>query len=421
MNAAIALDVSSSASQSTVWPPGTVTTCEQVAERGPVVIEEIVVPDIRVLAEHEQRRDANCLERRRCAAHLSVGGNHGRLAVAVAPASVVIRDEEALQILGDVLFRRAPKAALLEPSIDSLRRTRRTNDPPARARRRAARSRGRAGSPDRGARAAPRASGRRAASSSARRPPNEWPIQAAGSAPTVATIASRCSAMLHGGSYGDAPWPIRSGARTWYSAEPSLREPVPACPAARDAVQADDARRIRITPRLDVERPASQPRALRATPGTISVRRLVLHERPDHDAVLVDQEGPAPRCPGLLVEDAVRLRGGAVLPEVGGERVRGAELLLPGLARGRGVARDEDDVGLGVVERLEIGLEVERLLATDRREGERVEDEEDVALAPERPRGSRAACRTRPRGRTPVPDHPSRLPSPVSSPLPEGT
>ena len=55
---AIALDVSSSASHSTVCPPGTVTTSEQVPECVPVAVEELVVREVRVRPEHEQRRDS---------------------------------------------------------------------------------------------------------------------------------------------------------------------------------------------------------------------------------------------------------------------------------------------------------------------------------------------------------------------------
>ena len=84
-----------------------------------------------------------------------------------------------------------------------------------------------------------------------------------------------------------------------------------------------------------------------------------------------------------LVEDAVGLRGRAVRPEVRRERVLGAELLLPGPARRRRVAGHEDDLRPRVAERLQVLLEVARLVLADRREGERVEDEEDVRADPE--------------------------------------
>ena len=91
-----------------------------------------------------------------------------------------------------------------------------------------------------------------------------------------------------------------------------------------------------------------------------------------------------------LVEDPVGLRGGAVWPEVRCERVLGAELCLPRLSRGRRIARDEDDLRPRVAERLEVLLEVSRLVLADRCEGEGVEDEEDVRAAAEARRASRA-------------------------------
>ena len=115
--------------------------------------------------------------------------------------------------------------------------------------------------------------------------------------------------------------------------------------------------------RRPAERPARPTRGARASLGRGErVERVrhhlrpalvaLLHERPDHGAVAVDEERAAMRRAVRLVEDAVRLRGRAVRPEVGGERVLGAELLLPRLARGRRVARDEDDLGPRVAERL---------------------------------------------------------------------
>ena len=56
--------------------------------------------------------------------------------------------------------------------------------------------------------------GARAAISNARRPPKEWPTRTAGSVPTVRAIACTCASIVHGGSYGEDPWPTRSGAST---------------------------------------------------------------------------------------------------------------------------------------------------------------------------------------------------------------
>ena len=60
--------VSSHASHSTVCPAGMTGDLEQIAERLLVRAEEIVVREVRRLAEHEQRRDPHLLERRRLAA-----------------------------------------------------------------------------------------------------------------------------------------------------------------------------------------------------------------------------------------------------------------------------------------------------------------------------------------------------------------
>ena len=53
------------------------------------------------------------------------------------------------------------------------------------------------------------------------------------------------------------------------------------------------------------------------------------------------------------------------------------------LARGRRIARDEHDPRARVLERLEILLKIPRLVLAHRREGERMEHEEDVGAAAE--------------------------------------
>src|SRR5215467_5121465 len=63
---------------------------EQVAERLAMWAEEIVVRDVRVGGENEQRRHTHGCEWRWLRGHLAVCGDHGGLAVAIAPAAVVV-------------------------------------------------------------------------------------------------------------------------------------------------------------------------------------------------------------------------------------------------------------------------------------------------------------------------------------------
>ena len=168
--------------------------------------------------------------------------------------------------------------------------------------------------------------GARAASSNASRPPNEWPTRTDSRAPTVSTIASKCAPMSHGGSQGELPWPEEVG-----------REDVEAGRAQPRAARSDVRGCARRAGRRRAESPGS-PHSWRAslTRRCERLERLrdhlrpalvaLLHERPDDRALAVDQERAAVRRAVRLVEDAVRLRRGAVGPEVGGERVLGAEV-----------------------------------------------------------------------------------------------
>src|SRR4029077_6192419 len=107
------------------------------------------------------------------------------------------------------------------------------------------------------------------------------------------------------------------------------------------------------------------------------------HERPDDDAVLVDEERAPMWRSGRLVEDAVRPCRRAVGPEGRRERVPGTQLAFPRLSRSPRVARHEDDLRLGVTEGLQVLLQVAGLVLAHCREGEGVEDEEDVRAAAE--------------------------------------
>src|SRR5262245_36923029 len=74
---------------------------EQVAERLAMWAEELVVWDVRVGGEDEQRRHPHGCERRWLRGHLAVRGDYGGLAVAISPAAVVVLDEVAVQRDGD--------------------------------------------------------------------------------------------------------------------------------------------------------------------------------------------------------------------------------------------------------------------------------------------------------------------------------
>ena len=92
---------------------------EHVAERRSVGVEQVVVRQVRLLAEHEEGRDADFLERWRARGHLAVGRDHGRLRVAIAP-TVGLLHEVVPKLVLDERPRGAMELALLVATIDRL-------------------------------------------------------------------------------------------------------------------------------------------------------------------------------------------------------------------------------------------------------------------------------------------------------------
>ena len=324
--------------------------------------------------------------------HLSVRRDDGGLAVAVADAPVVAGLDVRREVLDDELARREVELALVVAPLDQLvERDVRLVD----ARVLCRGERNVAGEQDRGSRRTSFGTsfGARAASSNARRPPKEWPIEdglarsyglddrvevrpdVPRRLPGRVAVAEQVEARGRGG-----PGARRRAAR---SAAPWLRTP------CRQTTRGD---RPGSPHSWSGERHAVAPSASSES-GTISARcssRSFTSDQID-GAVAVDEEGAAMWRSGRLVEDAVRLRRRAVRPEVRREGVLGAELLLPRLRAPARVAGDEDDLGARVAERRQVLLQVAGLVLADLREGERVEDEEDVR----RGRGTRTAARAR--------------------------
>ena len=197
----------------------------------------------------------------------------------------------------------------------------------------------------------------------------------------------------------------------------ALRELLEVPPVARDAVQADERRQALVAPLVPGE---AQVVVGASGPETSSVRRVSasLTRLQTTTPVLSIRKVPRTAAPRVSSKTPYALAASPCGQKSERERVGEAELLLPRLARGRRVARNEDDVGLGALERRQVLLQVARLLLAHGRERERVEDEQDVALAAE-VRQPDALGAARPRGRSPVPHSPSRSSS-ASSPLPEG-
>ena len=194
--------------------------------------------------------------------------------------------------------------------------------------------------------------------------------------------AARWLSRSQGGSQGESPWPSRSGAGTWKrparrSARPAKCRPCDVTPCRQRT------RRPAVVPHSYQARSHSPIAASGPETSSVTPLALVLDERPDDGSLLVDEERAAQRRAALLVEDAVRLGGPSVRPEVGREGVLDAELLAPRLTRRRGVAGYKHDLRLGIPEGLEVLLQVAGLLLAERRERERVEHQQDVVAAGE--------------------------------------
>ena len=152
---------------------------------------------------------------RRLACHLAVRGDDRALAVAIAEAAVVVREQVGGQLPRDELARSRRQHALLVAAVDPLLE----GDVGAVATgvlcggesRRAAG----AGSPDRAGRAARRDPARPPPPRRRSRPPNEWPSQAAGPGGADSSTSATCCSRFQGGSQGESPWPRRSSATTW--------------------------------------------------------------------------------------------------------------------------------------------------------------------------------------------------------------
>ena len=319
-------------------------------QRAPMRVEQVVVREVGALAEHEERRDVDVLEARCVRGHLAVRRDDGGLAVAVAQAAVVADVDVLREVLDDELSAREVELALVVAALDQLvegdvrlllpcvlgggecdvsrEQDRRVEeDEPRDELRRSRRELER------------EASAERVADEDGLARPDRLDDRGEVRC-RCPTAAPRASGRARGG---------RARGRGGAGALPRARR----------------SGRRGCGPRAGRRRAAPPARPTRGARGSLRVFECVqrlgyelgaplvalLHERPDHGAARVDQERTAVRCSVRLVEDAVRLRRGAVGPEVGREGVLGAELLLPRLPRCRGVARDEHDLRARVAER----------------------------------------------------------------------
>src|SRR3954451_1032689 len=108
---------------------------------------------------------------------------------------------------------------------------------------------------------------------------------------------------------------------------------------------------------------------------------------PAQRALLIDDERPAQRPAGHVVEDAVGLGHRSVRPEVGQDREREALLVGPHLVGEAGVDRDGEDLHVVVLERGQVLLHRAQLPLAHPGEGGGVEEHDDVPLATERREG----------------------------------
>jgi hypothetical protein len=195
-------------------PAGYDDELEQVAERDAVRVEEVVVRQVRPLAEHEQGRHPSLLERWRLRCQLTVGRDDGRLAVAVAQAPVVARVDVRGEVLDDELARGEVELALDVALLDQLleRDVGLLGALPL-----GGGERDVAGDEDRRVEQDELLNELgRARSELEREPAAEGvPDQDRLPRPTVSTTAPRCVSRLQGGSQDEWPWPRRSGATTW--------------------------------------------------------------------------------------------------------------------------------------------------------------------------------------------------------------
>ena len=156
---------------------------------------------------------------------------------------------------------------------------------------------------------------------------------------------------------GEEPWPRRSGAGDGWpgSASASFVAATVTC----HSVQADDPLRVRRAPVFEMERhTVSWSASSDSGTSSVSSARPSPSRATRSRFLFCRSERPASGAP----VHAVRLRRGAVRPEVRRERVLDAELLLPRPPGGRRVAGDEDDLGLGVPGRTEVLLQVARFV-----------------------------------------------------------
>ena len=246
-------------------PAGHRRHLEQVAQRGAMRVGVGIVGEVRVLPEHDERRHPDVGERRARGLRAPSGRRRQRPARSGSATRARPRrgDREARP-------RRPPSAPRGAGSRRSAcrrpPRSCRTCGQAARSPRPRARRGVGSRAPGRAARVARpcRRSGPRARARGARRTSGR--ATSLGPPPSVESSASRWSAIRHGGSHGEAPWPRRSGARTWCVSASATRQPLEMPAPGGDAVKADDARRLLVAPGMDVQATAHGARSSPQSP-----------------------------------------------------------------------------------------------------------------------------------------------------------